>query len=160
MGSGAKGNYGEGGDGSQPYAPTYHVVQSMREMDINNNTYHNGRYDKNPTASNIDDMIKGGYIVSKTTNIDMPYVIDKNGNIIVGKCNGNGRDSTPTPHPTLIGGKDSKVQMAGIVKIRGGKIVSYDDRSGHYRPSKKSMEVADKAFRKLPSILFRKKGNK
>ena len=53
--------------------------------------------------------------------------------MIIGDRNGNGRtpSKTPTPHPTLIGGKDPKVKMAGILDIRGGKIYSYDDRSGH-----------------------------
>ena len=40
--------------------------------------------------------------------------------------------------------------MAGIFKIRGGKIYSYDDRSGHYRPNIKSMKWADEAFAKYP----------
>lgn len=104
-------------------------------------------------------MINGNYVVSKKFNAEnMPYVIDLEGNIILGKRNGNGRDGVPTPHPTLIGGKDPQVQMAGLVKIRGGKIVSYDNRSGHYKPHKKSMKVADDAFGKLPASIFKKKG--
>lgn len=156
MGSGSKGSYG-GGSGSQPYAPSYHVEKGMRERDVKNGIYHNGRYDKNPTAKNINDMINGNYIGSKTTNIDMPYVIDLKGNIILGKRNGNGREGAPTPHPTLIGGKDPQVQMAGIVHIQGGKIASYDNQSGHYKPNAKSMNVADEAFGKLPPTLFKKK---
>ena len=160
MGSGARGNYGGGGSGSQPYAPSYHVEKSMHEMDIKNGTYHDGHYDKNPTAQNINDMINGNYVGNKKTNIDMPYVIDLDGNIILGRRNGNGRDGAPTPHPTLIGGKDPQVQMAGIVHIQGGKIASYDNQSGHYKPSSKSMNVADEAFGKLPSVLFKKKKGK
>ncbi len=156
MGSGLKGSYG-GGSGSQPYAPSYHVEKGMHERDVKNGIYHNGHYDKNPTAKNINDMIKGNYIGSKTTNIDMPYVIDLRGNIILGKRNGNGREGAPTPHPTLIGGKDPQVQMAGIVHIQGGKIAFYDNQSGHYRPNSKSMNVADEAFGKLPSTIFKKK---
>ena len=93
-------------------------------------------------------------------NADMPYVIDLKGNIILGKRNGNGRDGVPTPHPTLIGGKDPQVQMAGIVHIQGGKIASYDNQSGHYKPNKKSMSVADEAFGKLSPSLFKKKRGK
>ncbi len=121
MGSGAHGSYGGGSSGSQPYAPSYHVEKSMHEMDIKNGTYHNGHYDKNPTAQNINDMINGNYVGNKNTNIDMPYVIDLNGNIILGRRNGNGRNGAPTPHPTLVGGKDPQVQMAGIVHIQGRK---------------------------------------
>lgn len=159
MGSGAGGSYGSG-SGSQPYAPSYHVEKSMHENDIKNGTYHDGHYDKNPTAKNINDMINGNYIGNKNTNIVMPYVIDMDGNIILGRRNGNGRDGAPTPHPTLIGGKDPQVQMAGMVHIQGGKIASYDNNSGHYKPNSKSMGVADEAFGKLPSILFTKKGHK
>ena len=93
-------------------------------------------------------------------NADMPYVIDLKGNIILGKRNGNGRDGVPTPHPTLIGGKDPQVQMAGIVHIQGGKIASYDNQSGHYKPNKKSMSVADEAVGKLSPSLFKKKRGK
>ena len=159
MGSGAGGSYG-GGSGSQPYAPSYHVEKSMHEQDIQNGTYHDGHYDKNPTAQNINDMINGNYIGDKRTNIDMPYVIDLDGNIILGRRNGNGKGGAPTPHPTLIGGTDPQVQMAGIVHIQGGKIVSYDNQSGHYKPNAKSMHVADEAFGKLPSTLFKKKGKR
>lgn len=157
MGSGASGSYG-GGGGSQPYAPSYHVEKGMHEKDIKDGVYHNGHYDKNPTAKNLSDMVNGNYIGDKHTNIDMPYVIDLKGNIIVGRRNGNGTNGAPTPHPTLIGGKDPQVKMAGIVHIQGGKIASYDDRSGHYKPNAKSMKAADEAFGKLPSILFKKKG--
>jgi len=153
MGSGAYGNYGK----SQPYAPSYHVVQSMLELDIENGIIRNGKYIKNPTAQNINDMINGNYLGNKSTNIDMPYVIDLDGNIILGRRNGNGKDGKPTPHPTLIGGKDPQVQMAGIIHIHGGKISSYDNKSGHYRPSTKSMTVADELFGKLPAKLFRKR---
>lgn len=157
MGSGANGSYGGGSSGSQPYAPSYHVEKSMHEMDIRNGTYHDGHYDKNPTAQNINDMINGNYVGNKNTNIDMPYVIDLNGNIILGRRNGNGRNGAPTPHPTLVGGKDPQVQMAGIVHIQGGKIASYDNQSGHYKPSSKSMDVADEAFGKLPPTIFKRK---
>ena len=159
MGSGAGGSYG-GGSGSQPYAPSYHVEKSMHEQDIKNGTYHDGHYDKNPTAQNINDMINGNYIGDKRTNIDMPYVIDLDGNIILGRRNGNGKGGAPTPHPTLIGGADPQVQMAGILHIQGGKIASYDNQSGHYKPNAKSMHVADEAFGKLPATLFKKKGKR
>ena len=161
MGSGSGSSYSGTRGSSQPYASAYHVEPKMHQLDVNNGTYHNGHYDKNPTAQNISDMIKGNYIVSKTYNAEnMPYVIDLQGNIIIGRRNGNGRDGLPTPHPTLIGGKDPQVQMAGLVKIRGGKIISYDNQSGHYKPNIKSMGVAREAFGKLPSSVFKKKGGR
>ncbi len=158
MGSGDESSYSGTNGQSQPYAPFYHVVPKMLALDKKNGIYHNGRYDKNPTAEPLVNKISGSYIGSKTTNMKIPYVIDKKGNIIVGIRNGNGRGAgaLPTPHPTLIGGKNPKVKMAGILEIRGGKIYSYDDRSGHFRPNKKSLACADEAFDKLDPKLFSK----
>ena len=79
-------------------------------------------------------------------------------NIIVAERNGNGFNGKATPHPTLIGGKDPKVKMAGILYLENGKITGYDHKSGHYKPNIKSMDVAKKAFDKLPNYLF--KGDK
>lgn len=95
---------------------------------------------------------------SKYTNMKVPYVIDMDGNIIIGKRNGNGKHegALPTPHPTLIGGKDPQVQMAGMLDIRGGKIYSYDNQSGHYKPNIKSMKIADEVFGRLSPKLFSK----
>lgn len=164
MGSGANGSYGSGGSGSQPYAPSYHVEKSMHEMDISDGVCKNGKYIKNPTAERLTDKISGDYIGDKRTNFQVPYVIDMDGNIIIGKRNGFGREkgAVRTPHPTLIGGKDPQVQMAGILDVRNGKIHGYDNQSGHYKPNKKSMDVADKIFGKLNPNLFHKvfkKGN-
>ena len=80
-------------------------------------------------------MINRSYIGDKRTNIDLPYVITTNGDIIVGKRNGNGRDGLATPHPTLIGGRNPEVTMAGMLHIHGGKIDSYDTNSGHFKPN-------------------------
>ncbi len=159
MGSGYSGNYSGTRGASQPYASTYHVEKTMHQHDIESGVYHDGHYDVNPTAKNLNDMINGNYIGDKRTNMDIPYVIDKNGKIIVGKRNGNGGkgQGLPTPHPTLIGGKDPQVQMAGMLHIQGGKIASYDNQSGHFKPNPKSMSVADEAFGKLPDTLFKKK---
>ena len=153
MGSGPKGPYTE----SQPYSHLYSVEKSMHQKDIKAGIYHDGHYDRNPTAKKLNEMISGNYIGDKHTNIIMPYVIDKNGDIIVGKRNGNGRDGPATPHPTLIGGRSPKVQMAGMLYIQGGKIIFYDANSGHYKPNIKSMAIADKAFGKLPTVLFKRK---
>ena len=159
MGSGSSGIYTGTSSQSQPFSPSYYVEPKMHKSDIDKGIYHDGNYDKNPTAQNLNDMINGNYIGDKRTNKDMPYVIDMNGNIIVGARNGNGKDGLPTPHPTLIGGKNPQVQMAGMLHIQGGKIASYDNISGHFKPNPKSMPVADDAFGKLPSKLFKKKGH-
>lgn len=157
MGSGINGAYSRTNGASQSYAASYHVEPAMKKYDKERETYHNGRYDKNPTAHELQTLINGNYIKGKTySNENLPYVITTKGDIIVGRRNGNGRNGQPTPHPTLIGGRDPVVKMAGILKIRGGKIYSYDNNSGHYKPNKKSMSAAKEAFDKLPRKLFAK----
>jgi hypothetical protein len=158
MGSGYGGSYIGTDGGSQPYAYSYSVEPHMHRIDIEKGICHDGQYEKNPTAEKIEDLINGNYIKNKQYNPgEVPYVIDMDGNIIIGLRNGNGREGLPTPHPTLIGGKSPEVRMAGMVTIRGGKIISWDNQSGHYKPNIKSMSVADEAFGKLPTTVFRKK---
>ena len=157
MGSGYSGLYSGTSGSSQPYSPSYAVVEDMMNWDIERGIYDEFGYGKNPTARNIEEYICGNYIIDKNTNGIFTYVIDLKGKIIIGRRNGNGSSGDPTPHPTLIGGKNPKVQMAGILEIRGGKIYSYDNKSGHFKPNIKSMEVADEIFSKLPAKLFHKR---
>jgi hypothetical protein len=39
------------------------------------------------------------------------------------------------------------VQAAGIVEFRGGRIVSIDNGSGHFKPGVESVDAAHSAFR-------------
>ena len=156
MGSSYSNSYTNTKERSQPYQTYYHVIEGIIEDDKAKGSYVNGSYLKNPTAKNIYELINGEYIGDKNFSSDsLTYVIDENDKIIVGKRNGNGRDGIPTPHPSLIGGPDPKVKMAGILQVENGKIVGYDDRSGHYRPNKKSLEIAEEIFNKLPKHLFK-----
>ena len=157
MGSGISGNYNGTLEESQPYASSYGVTPEMLQFDIDRGIY-DGIYEKNPTAKNIYDVIDGEFIISNACNRYLTYVIDMDDNIIVAERNGNGFNGKATPHPTLIGGKDPKVKMAGILYLENGKITGYDHKSGHYKPNIKSMDVAQKAFDKLPNYLF--KGDK
>ena len=154
MGSGISGNYSGTIEMSQPYSTSYEVCKDMLEFDITRGVYVNGTYEKNPTAKNIYDVIDGEYIASNKRNKSMTYVIDMNDNIIVAERNGNGFNGKATPHPTLIGGPNPKVKMAGILKLKDGKITSYDNMSGHFKPNLRSMKIADEAFGKLPKFLF------
>ena len=161
MGSGISGNYigTIPTEASQPYASSYEVTREMLQFDIDRGVY-NGIYEKNPTAKNIYDVINGEYIISPQRDKCLTYVIDLDDNIIVAERNGNGFKGKATPHPTLIGGINPKVKMAGMLYLENGKIVSYDYMSGHYKPNIKSMNIAKKAFNRLPSYLFKggKKG--
>jgi hypothetical protein len=55
----------------------------------------------------------------------------------------------------LIGGADPKVKAAGIVEIRGGKIHSIDNASGHYKPGAACLSEAKGAFGKLNPKIFK-----
>ena len=154
MGSGISGIYSGTLEKSQKYVSSYGVTPNMLQFDINRGVY-DGTYEKNPTAMNIENAIKGEVIFSESRNKAFTYVIDMNDNIIIAERNGNGFTGKATPHPTLIGGKCPRVKMAGMLRMENGKIVSYDNMSGHYKPNIKSMDVAKKAFYKLPDYLFK-----
>ena len=99
----------------------------------------------------LDSSVNGNRIAFEghSTEGRMTYVLNKNGDIIFGKrCNPND-DRKRAPHPTLIGGKDPQVQCAGMITFRKGRILSVDNKSGHYRPHSKSMEKVDAALQKL-----------
>ncbi|WP_055427116.1 hypothetical protein [Bifidobacterium aesculapii] len=150
MGSGAKGAYSNGG--SQPYQPTYHVVKSMLELDKTAGIYNPSRgYFKNPTRTDLEKAIKGDSIIfgGRAASGTFMYVLDTDGHIVFGARRNPYHSNGRSPHPTLIGGKDPVVQAAGLINIKDGKIMSFDDRSGHFRPSSKSMDKVEAALRKL-----------
>lgn len=162
MGSGYSGNYSGTIERSQPFSASgYHVDKPMLEHDKESGTYLDDLgYRLNPTATNINDTIIDNkiYVDGKIANGKFTYVVDSDGKLIIGRRNGSARFQTP--HPSLIGGKDPVVKMAGMVDIREGKVYSWDDRSGHFKPSNMSMKYANRAFGKLPKELFAKKSKK
>ena len=149
---------------SQPYQEHYSVYSKMMKKDIKNGVYtpSSGGYSKNPTAKRLDSIYDGKQIIGAKGQMTIPYVITSEGNVIIGRRNGFGRGpgTKPTPHPTLVGGQDPKVKMAGMLTIKDGKILSYDNMSGHFRPNNKSMKWADKAFEKYPKHKDFKGGKK
>ena len=149
---------------SQPYAESYGVVNDMLEWDKSRGVYsdENG-YSFNPTAVIASNSIRDGVLVGhdgKQMDGSYTYAVKENGDLVIGKRNGNGKEGKATPHPTLIGGKDPKVRIAGIVIMSRGKIVKYDNESGHFKPNDLSMPAADKVFSKLPSSAFHRNFNK
>ena len=139
---------GEGGSGHR-----YSVDSAMFPDDEAAGVLRNGEYVKNPTAHNINDYISEGsnYLGSKNMNGQYMYVVDMDGNIIIGT-----RGGQRMPHPTLVGGKNPQVQAAGMIEIRGGKIYSINNASGHFKPSIESLEVAEDVFSNLPQNIFSK----
>ena len=110
----------------------------------------NGRYIKNPTAKSLNSLLTdSGKIGGKQMSGRYMYVIDDAGNITIGT-----RAGQRMPHPTLIGGANPQVRGAGIVDIRGGRIFSVDNASGHFKPGAGSLDAAREAFGKLPDSAF------
>ncbi len=144
MGSGSGGSYSSRHSGSQPYAPTYSVINSMLVKDKQDKDIYNPStgYFKNPTATNLESAIKGNRFLFNGNRAEgkLTYVMNTSGNIILGKRSNPNNSSKRAPHPTLIGGKNPEVQCAGIIEFRKGRIYSVDDRSGHFRPNSKSLE--------------------
>ena len=129
----------------------------MVEYDKGRGVYTDDGYGVNPTAAKATSSVRDGILVNKDgTPMDghYTYVVTTSGELVIGKRNGNGRDGLATPHPTLIGGKDPKVKVAGIVVMAQGKITKYDNESGHFKPNILSMPAADEAFSKLPDSAF------
>ena len=60
------------------------------------------------------------------------------------------------PHPTLVGGQNPTVQGAGVIDIRGGKIFSIDNVSGHFKPDASSLISVQNAFSEYPTSVFHK----
>ncbi len=139
---------GKGGSGHG-----YSVDPTMFLDDETAGVLRNGEYVKNPTAHSLNDYISEGsnYLGSKNMNGQYMYVVDMDGNIIIGT-----RGGQRMPHPTLVGGRNPQVQAAGIVEIRGGKIYYINNASGHFKPSIESLEIAEDAFSNLPQNIFSK----
>jgi hypothetical protein len=131
----------------------YNVDPSMQAKDIEMGVLHDGAYIKNPTAQNINDLVKpnSNYLGGKQMNGQYMYVVDLDGNIIIGT-----RAGQHMPHPTLVGGTNPTVQGARIVDIRGGKLYSVDNGSGHFKPDLSSLKDVEKAFENLPSNIYHK----
>lgn len=109
-----------------------------------------GGYAKNPSSTELSSVVKNGKVGGGFENGKFMYVVDENGKVIVGK-----RLGESMPHPTLIGGKNPKIQAAGTVQIQGGKIVHIDNHSGHYKPPRASLKSAAKSFMKLDEKVFK-----
>jgi RHS repeat-associated protein len=131
---------------------TFSVDRTMMAADEAAGVLVNGSYIRNPTAKLVTEIIdSSGKIGGKTMSGQFMYVIDGGGSIIIGT-----RAGQRMPHPTLIGGRDPMVLGAGIVDIRGGKIFSVNNASGHFKPGEGSLDAARKAFGRLPQNSFRK----
>ena len=144
--------------------PPYHVTNDLLERDKQDPDIYDpiDGYFKNPTATNLEKSISDDCvcIAGKHAHGVMTYVMDEDGNIIFGTRKNPNNDNKRAPHPTLVGGRDPKVKCAGMITFSKGKIVSIDNRSGHFKPNIKSMEYVNNFMNTLAKIkpeLFDKK---
>ncbi|MCD8293810.1 MAG: hypothetical protein LUE27_00985 [Clostridia bacterium] len=145
--------------GSQVYADKYHVVPSeiMKDKAVPEIYDAKAGYFHNPSAINLEDAIKNDkvYIEGECRDYAI-YVLDTQGNIIVGIRDNPNKEGERAPHPTLIGGKHVHVQCAGILHFSSGKISSFNNKSGHFRPDEKSLikviSVMDKIKAEHPGV--------
>jgi len=160
MGTGNKGLYSGTRGSSQPYAPFYGVLPNMQAKDIKEGIYDKQLgYSHNPSAVELLSSMKNNtvYLDGKKANGLYTYVVNEKGELIFGKRNNPNGPSKRSPHPMLIGGKNPKVQCAGMIDIRNGKIFNVNHSSGHYKPNEKSMEVVEKILSSLPKQAFSRK---
>ena len=143
----------------------YSVIPEMYELDIKRRTFklfENG-YVKNPTAQNITNYINNTNYLGTggkkgALNGQYMYVVNINDNIIIGNRATGQIINGGLPHPTLIGEIDPKVQGAGIVNIREGKIIKIDNTSGLFRLDSSSLGKVEKLFlNKVPDKYYDRK---
>jgi hypothetical protein len=121
------------------------VDPPMRAADEAAGLIVNGSYVRNPSAQNLASLVnEHGKIRDARMSGQYMYVVTSSGDIIIGT-----RSGQRMPHPTLVGGAEPQVRAAGIVDIRGGKIFSVDNGSGHFKPGADCLRAADEAFRRL-----------
>lgn len=112
-------------------------------------------YIVNPSRVNVSQLqiSKSGRITGAFRNGRFMYVVDARGEVWLGKRLASSAGSLP--HPTLIGGKSPTVQAAGMVEIRGGRIVNINNHSGHFKPPRGALSAAIRGFARLPASVFR-----
>ncbi len=137
---------------SQEYSESYNVLADMRNSDERNkDVYDRDEYLKNPSSRNLREAINDNNIYQHDEKIadgKYIYVLDMNDNIIFGQRENNNGGSY-APHPMLIGGKNPKVQCAGEIEIKCGKIYKVNNYSGHYKPHRKSLAKVKAYMQKL-----------
>jgi hypothetical protein len=148
----------------QPGQPTTYGVkkdlvnakgETVEQADIKEGVLVDGKYKTNPSAAPLKDLVnKDNKILDpmtkKVANGKFMYVVKEDGTLVIGK-----RADQRMPHPTLVGGANPQVRAAGMVDIRGGRIYSVDNESGHFQPAPASLVEAKKAFDTLPARVFR-----
>jgi hypothetical protein len=147
LGEGSSSGQPARGDTRVPAEPfdLWGVDPPMRAADEAAGLIVNGSYVTNPSAQNLAALVSPtGKIGSSRMSGQFMYVVTSSGDIVIGT-----RSGQRMPHPTLVGGAEPQVRAAGIVDIRGGRIFSVDNGSGHFKPGADCLRAADEAFKRL-----------
>jgi len=160
VGSGTSGLYAGTAGSSQPYAESYGVVPEMhkRDREFAHIWKPNDGYGKNPTATDVEHSIESGKVLidGKPAHGKITFVVDMGGRLIIGKRRNPEKPGGRSPHPMLVGGKNPRVRMAGMIEFKNGRIYDFDSDSGHYRPPSQSKKEVLKVFDRLPNEVFHK----
>ena len=126
-------------EGTNEYVPN-HTRRNLTELDIN---LQSGKIrDANGNVLNTDNVNGEGLM----------YVIDEFDNIIIGSRGGLDNNY---PHPTLIGGRNPNVKMAGMIRFKNGRIFEINNISGHFKPPRSMLDEAERIFRnRMPKNSF------
>jgi hypothetical protein len=132
--------------------PRFSVGFDLKWQDIDAGVLTPEGYQLNPKLQNLESLLDpSGKLGGKTLSGNYMYVVDDQGAVYIGT-----RAGQHMPHPTLIGGEDPTVLAAGEIDIRGGRIYSINNLSGHFQPSPQSLGTMYRAFSRLPDTAFRR----
>ena len=131
---------------------TWGVDPALQSADRATGVLREGGYIRNPNSWRLTDILSDNgriRINGQVANGQYMYVVTTSNEIAIGT-----RSGQAMPHPTLVGGVDPRVRAAGIVEIRGGRIYSVDNSSGHFKPDRGSLHSAREVFGALPAGAF------
>lgn len=134
------------------------VEPDMHAKDITDGIVRQGQYPKNTLTFNLQEHISGNGQIKEIDSLKgvhgmRMFVIDSQGNVLIGKRDPNGL--IRMPHPTLIGGKEPVILAAGMIEFSKGRIVSVNNASGHYKPQASTLQTAEQILRGiLPASSF------
>lgn len=138
---------------------TYKVRESWIEPDKNSGILKNGVYLKNPTATTLKEFILindklhwplGSKNENQVVKESFKFLIDENGNVILGLPEPYGKAGLHYFHPTLLGCENPEVITAGQIDFVNGKAVLINNVSGHFKPYSTTKILIKIAFENVP----------
>jgi hypothetical protein len=85
----------------------------------------------------------GGSKLMKSKGSQAIFVMDEEGQIFISKTQKYGK----LHHSSLLAGRPAA--MAGEIEIKDGKIISFNNQSGHYKPGPQQVENFQRRLKEL-----------